>query len=73
MTNRLDAPRGGFYTIFILQDERYADWQFRDISRLPAPYCTHLMIESDLDGYVVEEMYIMQRKVAATMLGWGKF
>lgn len=73
MINQFEAPRGGFQTIFILRDERYADMQFRDVSRLPAPYCTHPMIESDLDGYIVEERYIPARQVEAIALGWGKF
>lgn len=63
-----EAPRSAFRTLLKISDPRY-----KDANKLPAPHCTHLVIESDLDGYVVNEEYATFRVAAEILVGnFGK-
>lgn len=63
MISYREAPRGGFRTIFYLRDERLAE-----INTFPAPDCTHLLIESDLDGFVIKEAYVPCKAACLVMI-----
>lgn len=62
--NHTEAPRGGFQTVFKLSYLRD-----RHINRLPVPDRPYLVIESDLDGYVIKEEYATTRYALYGVLG----